>query len=506
MGLPSATNVRFGTPSKYFRNWGYIGYFTDDWRVRPNFTLEYGVRYEAFTPPSELCGHVSNLELNSSLTEATVAVPASTSPCNALPSGAAGVLQVPALIHGNYDHWSPRIGIAWRPPLKALSGKHATTVRAGYGMFYNESIYNQLESELANQFPWANSQMLVSQACQPLTITSVPSSSCSSTTSSILPNTYAVDPNYKIGYAQIWNVSIETNLLTNTALSLTYTGTKGTGLDMLYALNRPAPGSISGVGQVANAGDFIYDTSGGNSIYNALQVRLQQRTSHGLGFNAIYTFGKSIDDASSIGGGGAVVVQNSANIRAEYGLSSFDVRQQLRTSYNYEVPLGGRHRFAQKGFTEALFGNWRLSGNITVQTGTPFTATVTGGANNTGGGGAFATRPDQICDPNLPSSERTPLNFFNAACFVAPPAGQYGNAPRNSIEGPGMFTWNLQMAKSIPFGRDQNHRVDVRWEITNLTNTPNFAGLSTVVGSSTVGRVLGASGMRTMDVMTRFNF
>ena len=74
-------------------------------------------------------------------------------------------MQSSSLIHGDYDHFSPRVGIAWRPPLKALEGKHATTIRAGYGMFYNESVYSQLTTELANQFPWANSQMLISQPC-----------------------------------------------------------------------------------------------------------------------------------------------------------------------------------------------------------------------------------------------------------------------------------------------------------------------------------------------------
>src|SRR4029077_18549666 len=180
-------------------------------------------------------------------------------------------------------------------------------------------------------------------------------------------------------------------LLTNTTLSLTYTGTKGTHLDMLFAPNR----TLSGTPQVTNAGNFVYDTSGANSIFNALQVRLQQRTTHGVGGNVIYTYGKSMDDASSIGGGAPVVVQNPADLRAEYGLSSFDVRQQLRATYFYEIPLGDRHRFAQKGVSADLLGNWRLSGNITAQTGTPFTATVTGAANNTGGGGVFATRPDQ---------------------------------------------------------------------------------------------------------------
>jgi hypothetical protein len=275
----------------------------------------------------------------------------------------------------------------------------------------------------------------------------------------------------------------------------------------LFAPNRGASGSIVATGPVSNAGDFIYDTSGANSIFNALQVRLQRRMTRGFMVNAIYTYGKSIDDASSIGGGSPVVVQNMADIRAEYGLSSFDIRQQLRANYLYELPFGDHHRFAQKGFSASAFGNWRLSGNIATQTGTPYTALVTGtSATNTGSGGVFSTRADQICDPNLPGSEQSPLHFFDNSCFVVPPPGQFGNAGRNTIEGPGTFTWNFQIAKWIPFGKDHNRRVDLRWEITNLTNTPNLAGLSTVVNSTTFGRVNGATAMRTMDVVARVNF
>jgi hypothetical protein len=200
-------------------------------------------------------------------------------------------------------------------------------------------------------------------------------------------------------------------------------------------------------------------------------------------------------------------VQNDANLRAEYGLSSFDIRHQVRANYVYEIPLGDHHRFAQKGFSAAAIGNWRLSGNIAWHTGTPFTALVSGtSATNTGSGGVFSTRADQICNPNLPAGERSPLHFFNTSCFVVPAAGQFGDAARNTIGGPGMFGWNFQISKQFSFGRDQNRRLDVRWEITNLTNTPNLSGLSTLVNSTTFGRVTGAAAMRTMDVMARVNF
>jgi hypothetical protein len=375
-------------------------------------------------------------------------------------------------------------------------------------MLYNESIYSQLVGELANQPPWASALRLTTSAALPLTLQNgfPVSSSTGSSGTGIITNTFAVNPNYNVGYAQVWNLSTETALMDNTSLVITYTGTKGTGLDMLFAFNRSGQSASGAPFTVPNAGTFTYDTTGGNSIYNALQVRLQHRMSHGMMFNAIYTYGKSIDDASSIGGGSSVVVQNPEDIRAEYGLSSFDIRHQLRANYVYALPFGDGHRFAQKGFASAAFGNWRFSGNIAAQTGTPFTAKVQGNSLlNTGGGGAFATRANQTCDPNLPSGQQTVLNFFNTSCFTVP-SGEFGDAARNTIIGPGMFTWNAQLAKTIPFGRDRNRRIDVRLEITNLTNTPHFTGLSTVVGSSTFGQITSAGGNRTMDIMTRVNF
>ena len=509
LDLPTATDLRTGTPSVYFRSWGFATYVSDDWRIRPDFSFQYGVRYELFTPYTELYNHISDIQLNSTFTEATVVCPLQTASCNAASSS--------ALINTDHHNLAPRVGIAWRPPFKKLQDHHATTVRAGYSMLYNEGIYGQLAGELANQFPWANSERFTTATCQAssqtLTLQTGFPSACLSSSGISITNTYAVNPDYKVGYAQVWNLSSETALMDNTSLTVTYTGTKGTGLDMLFAFNRSGRSTPGTPYTVPDAGTFTYDTTGGNSIFHSLQVRLQHRMSHGMMFNTIYTYGKSIDDASSIGGGSSVVVQNPQDISAEYGLSSFDIRHQLRANYVYALPLGDGHRFAQKGLTSDLFGNWRFSGNIAAQTGTPFTAKVQGSSvANTGGGGAFASRADQSCDPNLPASERTVLHYFNTACFGTPTESCLdgtelcGTAGRNTIIGPGMFTWNAQLAKTIPFGRDRNRRVEVRLEITNLTNTPHFTGLSTVVGSSTFGQITSAGGNRTMDINTRVNF
>jgi hypothetical protein len=493
LGYPYTTNARFGTPSTYFRSWGTAGYVSDDWRVRPDFTLQFGARYEFFTPPDELYGHLSNLDYNPINQQVAVVIPGQAGPFSgALPD---------SLLRPNYNHWSPRIGLAWRPPIKSLQANHSMVVRAGYGLFYNESIYSQLLSELANQPPWSNSQLRITSATDVLTLQNgFPATVAAQNRAQ---NTYAVNPNYQVGYAQIWNASVETTVASNTAFVVTYTGTKGADLDMLFAPNRPAVGSLNPAGPVANAGNFIYDTSGANSIYNSLQLRLQKRMAHGIMINGTYTFAKSIDDASSIGGGTPIVVQDANNLQQEYGLSSFDIRHQARINYLYELPLGEGHRFGQKGLFGAVFGNWRFSGNIGVQTGTPFTAEVMGtSAGNTGSAGVFATRADQICDPNA-GGLGAPLAFFNTSCFVVP-AGQLGNGGRNTIEGPGMFVWNAQFAKTFLLGKDREHRFDLRWEITNLTNTPNFTGLSTLVNSTTFGEVTGVSNMRMMNLVLRF--
>ena len=120
--------------------------------MKPNFTLQYGIRYEAFTPPTELNGHLSDLFINTNLSTTQVVVPA-----NADISGIGTPLgnTSGSIVHGSYNNWSPRLGIAWRPPGKIFSGSHATTIRAGYGTFFNQGIYQQLVGELSNQFPWA---------------------------------------------------------------------------------------------------------------------------------------------------------------------------------------------------------------------------------------------------------------------------------------------------------------------------------------------------------------
>ncbi len=518
VGLPYSVSGRFGITNDYFRSWDFIGFAQDDWRVNSRFTVQYGVRYEAVTPPVELFDHIANLDLNPQIDSVTP--PCTSCAAQVLPGGTGPFSGAypQALVHGDYGNWAPRIGVAWLPPIKPK-----TVVRAGYSIFYNEAVYNTLATNyLAYQPPFATSVSQLSTAAEPLELQNALVVIQNGNAGKIF-NTTAVNPFYRDGYAQIWTLGTETTLSKNWLLDLTYTGTKGSNLDILRAPNRAPPGTSPLDTQaqltIPNAVSFLYDQSGGHSIYNALQVRLIHRFTHGLLFQGIYTYGKSLDNSSTIGGSAPTVVQQDGNNAAEYGLSAFDIRHQVRFFSVYELPFGERHRYATHGWQEHVLGNWRLNNIVTWQTGNPFTVLLGGSAaNNSGTGSNFSERADLCridgaCDgasgnPNFGVCGGSPLNFFNTGAFTVPATGTFGNERRGSVEGPCSFSWNFSLAKGFVFGgsRERQHRVEARWEVQNLTNSPRFNGLATTLGSTTFGRVTSAASMRSMDVMLRFNF
>lgn len=507
LGLPYNTQVRTGDANTYFRNWEFIGYAQDDWHVNKKLTLLFGLRYSAVTPPTELFDHISNLDLNASATQVVVVTPGQT--------GLFGGAYPQSLIHGDYTNFAPRIGFAWAP------GIHPRTiVRGGYSIFYNDSIYDSLAQDyLAYQPPFAVSQNLYTSAAQLLTLQNgFPSAAATNfctptlTTNCTVPNTSGVNPFYKDGYAQIWMLSAETYLSQDWILNLTYTGTKGTDLDLLRAPNRAPLGTNPFSTQtdltIPYASAFDYDQSGADSLYNALQVRLIHHFTRGIMGVVMYTFSKSLDNASTIGGTSPIVVQQDGNYGAEWGLSSFDMRHQVRLMSVWELPFGQHHNLASHGWTSKVFGDWRLMNMVTWHTGTPFTAYLGGGASNNSGTGAnFSERADQVGDPNVGVCGGSVLNFFNTGAFVVPAAGTYGNERRGAIEGPCSFSWSASLAKSFRFGpRERQRSITARWEVQNLTNTPSFTGLSTTLGSPLFGQINAAGAMRSMDVMLRFNF
>jgi hypothetical protein len=310
-------------------------------------------------------------------------------------------------------------------------------------------------------------------------------------------NTYAVNRYYATPYAQTWNFSIQHNLSHGMFVEGTYTGTKGTNLDVYLSPNSALPGTpLNSENRlpIANATTFTYDTPVGNSSYNGAMFRFSQRFNRGVSFRATYTFSRSIDNASSFGG---TVAQNFRDIAAERGLSSFDRRHVFDATWVFT----SRFRNNQTTLVANLLKGWMLTGSITAETGLPLTAMLLGnqadiaGTGNIGSGRASATGED------LASTS----GFFNPGAFTTPLPGQYGNAGRNTIPGPGLVSLNLGFGRSFQFG-ESRRRLEFRAEATNVLNHVNYTSYNTVVNATNFGLPVAAGNMRQLSAVIRFRF
>jgi hypothetical protein len=491
LGFPQQTSLQFGANSYDFRANSFDFFAQDDWRILPGLSLNLGLRYEYNGPYTEAQDRIANLVVGPGFATATPIVPSGA----VLPAGPAGVLvsSNPSLINPDRNNFAPRIGIAWKPQPK-------TVVRAGYGINYNLAQYTIMIQNFAFQPPFANTATNSTDVAgligpTPLTLVNgfpgVPSTT--------VTNNFAVDPNYALGYVQIWNLDIQHELRGNVVLNVGYNGSKGTRLDTQRAL------------VVAGNQPFIYESSEGNSVLHAASVRLRRRFSKGVGIGAQYVFSKSLDDASSIGGGGVIVVQNPFDVPAERGLSSFNQTHKFTGNWMYDLPFGENHRLAQKGFLQHLLSNWQWSGSFTVASGLYFTPNVLGGGLDIARGVSGSLRANVVPGQPISVSNPTALRWFNTAAFCVPGVNcmnpsnsSLGDAGRNIIEGPGSVIFNMTVNRTIPIKEPRS--LDLRLTANNVFNHVNFSGINTAVNSLTFGEVTSVASMRRLTVQARFRF
>jgi hypothetical protein len=476
LGLPQSSSVRFGTASTYFRGNTWAGFAVDDWRARSNLTINLGLRYEYYSPLTEKYGHIANLDIAQNFSAVAVVTPGQPDPYSgSLPA---------SLIRPDKHDFAPRVGLAWKPvPAKS------TQVRASYGIYYNGGIYGQIASRLASQPPFANTTTLSTSSDNVLTLQN---GLATSPSGKLITNSFAVDPSYLIGYAQTWTASVQHQLPHAVIVELGYLGTKGTRLDIQRSPNRAAPGSPLTAEQrrmLGNAVGFTWESSDGNSIYHAMQLRVIRRFRRGVSMNAFYTFAKSIDNSSTFGGAGNTVAQDDRDLRAERGLSSFDQRHLLNLTWVLASPQT-KWRAWQ---------NWTLSGGLTAASGTPLTARVLGNLSDAGGTGSVGSGRADATTLSINGGE-----FFNLAAFTSPPAGRFGDAGRNTIPGPSQFSLNAAVGRYFSLG--ERRRIEFRVEANNLLNQVNYTNLNTVVNASNYGLPSAAAAMRTIQANVRFRF
>jgi trimeric autotransporter adhesin len=476
LGFPSTSSIRYGNPDKYFRSSGYDFFVNDDWRITSKFSLNFGLRWDYATPFTELYNRLVNLDIAPGYTAVT-----------AVPAGS-GDLPT-SLIYPDRNNFSPRLGFAWRP-----LNKGSLVVRGGYGAYYNTSVYNVIAGNLAQQPPFAQALSVSTSAANPLTI----GNGFLLGSNQSLSSTYAIDPNYRVGYAQTWTLSVQHDLPLGMFATAGYLGTKGTRLDQQFIPNSVAPGAT--VSTLPHS--FIYETSNGDSIYHAAQFQLNRRFRSGIMANAGYQFSKSIDNAGTggRGQGNTPVAQNWLDLAAERGLSSFDARHNLNLQFQYSTGMGKSGGTLVNGWKGALMKDWTFSGNVSVRSGNPFTATV--GGNRSQVSGTAVSNTLRADTTGLPVEASGLL--FNTAAFSAPLSGLWGNAGRNTIPGPTTFSLNGSMGRIFRIG--ERRSADLQFQAQNLLNHVTITNWGTVLGTTNYGLATSAASMRKLTINLRFRF
>ncbi len=488
LGLPQSSSLRYGSDNNYFRGWSTNYFVQDDYRITRKLSFNVGLRYEYFSPYTELRGHLANLDLKPGNTAVAVVTPGSPAPYSGdLPT---------SLIRSDPNNYSPRFGFAFRP-----TTKRGMVIRGGYSIFFSGSIYPQVATQMASQPPFATTVSISTSPSVPLTI----QNGFPRIAAQTITNTYGIDPDYRIAYAQTWTFAVQNTLPHSLFLELEYIGTKGTDLSILTQPNQASPGSPLTAQQrlkIPNATGFSYQTAGANSSYNAGQVRLTRRFTRGMAGNALYMYAKAIDNASSYNGSGGTIVQFLDNLGLERGLSTFDQRHRLQTTYMLSSPVGIHGMMRNGGWKMHALTGWALLGSFSMTSGAPMTARVAGNLSNTGGVGAFGTGRAQATGQAIDAGDHP---YFNLLAFTTPAAGQYGNAGRNTI--PGLFrtTANMSLNRSFRF-KESRRQLQLRLSAANALNHVTITNIGTTVNSSTYGLPTGASSTRVVSLTLRFNF
>ena len=503
-GYPATSSIAYSPAGadKYFRASWLDGFANDDWRMRSNFTLNFGLRWDYQAPVNELYNRLVNLNIGPNFTsESPVCATANIPVVPGVPvtsctlASQAGYPN--SLLRPDYHEFQPRIGIAWRP-----FGQRSTVVRAGYGVYYNTSVYQPLANQMAQQAPLSYSVTQPNSVCTlpcnpPLTIASFPTQA-----SGVTQQTYAIDPNFHIGYLHYWQASVQQNLASSLVLTLTYQGNKGTH-QLQEFLPNTCPGGTTVCPYATYPSGYVYITSNGNSDYNAASVQLQRRFRSGFSWNAMYIFSKAIDDAQGLGGRaglGPTYAQNWLDLTAERSLSSFNHTHSLNATFQYSTGQGTSGGTLLSGWRGALAKDWTFSTTLTAASGLPETPIILNRVA-AGTGVTGTVRADYIGGSLAP----TLAGYgFNTAAFADPLPGQWGDAGRDSITGPMQLGLNASAGRVFRLG--ERRSFDVRFDSTNVLNHVTYTSWNTTLGNAQFGLPVAANAMRSMQLTLRFRF
>ena len=496
----------------------------DNFKARPNLTLNLGLRYTATTGFSEINNSIGGFDPNKTL---VCSVDSTGAPCGNL-NGSLGSIffatpggrttaQQPI-----YSIWLPRIGFAWE-------ARPNWVVRGGFGMY----SYNFSQDTYGAGIGFGSLGTSSGSASDPNAGTGptplISLSSSAATANSVL-NYVVGSPNAKlvssylnvktptnqtfvpydvpVGRINEWQFSIEHQFAHNYLAEVAYVGSHGTNLQFPTDVNQIT--SATGLADSIANGKFVQSDrpfpawnqlQGSNynaiSNYNGLQTQVTKRFSSGLTFNLNYVWSHMLDDQDSSGWGnrgGTQVWQIGNDPAANYGSSNFDIRNAFKGYFSYDLPFGKGKQFLSNSskVEDNLVGGWRLASTFLVQSGNPFTVTIGSAGNNANntftGCGGCSYYPNIVGSTGV--SNQGPSGWFNTAAFVPATSGgtfAFGDERRNSLIGPSLSVVDLSLAKSVNF--TERVHLELRADFVNALNHPSFNTPGTTFGNSNFGLI-----------------
>lgn len=444
----------------------------DTWRPSPNLTLNFGVRWEYYSPAkAPRTGGAANYDPST----------------GRLLIAGIGSVSNTANVRPYHRNFAPRFGFAYRLPGK-------TVVRGGYGISYTIHPFGGYGAFLSTNFPNISLQ----------TAGSVGSSFPGGTLSQMIPSHVPPSPangifdpapsdqafyslafDTKFSYIQSYNLTVQRELLPGLSLDVSYVGNKGTNLfDNYHQLNYSPPGLGDEGGALFKR--FGFDSSvlqagfDANSNYNSLQVNLEKQMSRGLAFTAAYTWQRGI---------GYI---HGPTFPAEFlklGRGPDTNKMQFVTSQLWELPFGKGKSLVQSGAWAQILGGWQYNGIMAVYGGHPFSVLADPARLN---GVRLDRNPADVVGPlRTPGGTGPGQLWFDTNSFAAPPVGRYGNSGAQLLYGPGFFNYDASLFRKFDFWNEK--RLELRFEVFNVTNTPHWAQPKSNIDQPNFGQILSDS-------------
>jgi hypothetical protein len=519
LDLPSQVGRDVNTYFPAYRQWWFFAFASDKWQVTPKLTVDLGVRWEFYPPATpKIAGGFTNYDpVNNNLVVAGVG----SNPSN-------------LGMQTRYRYFAPRTGFSYR-------ATDNTVIRGGFGISYtpfpdNNYAYNY-PVRANNSYGLVGSSAFTPavlsdgvtvatfQAGFPAPVpVAIPSNGIiPANTKTLLAQQYFVVPlNYKNPYVESWNVAVQQALPGNMSLQLAYVANHGVNMGGNVDINNP---STYGGGATSKPENIAFGRTastqqifrGFSSNYQSLQAQLNKRFSNGLAFTSAFTWGKGLNYMDGDDGG----IKFFINQRRNYAPADYDRTLNYEQSFTYELPFGRGHSRLNTGIAAVALGGWKLSGIISVVSGTPFTVYANGGTLNTPGTAQTAnlTGPYKVTHGIGSNTHWFDTTAFTqpAGCTVSP--CQLGNTGRNQFRGPGYIQDNLSVFKSFNLFREA--ALETRFEAFQLSNTPQFnnpnAGSGSIITAGNFGQVTstlgsgqgsvnGVGGGRTLQASVKISF